>query len=689
MAKGRRRQAQEDAAPGSRALGTEAADDDAGDTAGSDDEADENPSGRLGDAVTYAGVLLALAVVLGSLLLAMETEDPAWTAFEMWSRLNGIQSELTCMQAQDQDGARYTIAARDLVAESPVLRVPRAAILAASDAHNVSGTQGLSAQLAGHIRRLADHELAPGNATFSTSRRMVLAVLLMWHRRVGATRPTRWSAYATLLPERVPGLPRNLDASTLAILQGTSALKMAEARTRRFKEEFRHLRHGFKSVCKAKPWFEEHDYVWARDMVDSRSFMLSLGDQAVEVAMVPFADLADHANENCALSHHMDENGDFVATSRCAFAKGDLVHNWYGEWGNSALMSQWGFALDFNPFDSMAFFGRFLDTWVVDRVMFEFVNQGGCNCCGFTHGGMGMQDFMALCSDVETDDGRTERRSPWPPFMQNEVWADRVKFRRMLKETMGIYRERFEQHGADFVTWWLELDPKERKRCFMMPKEELRVQFNSTYDFQTAYQVVLCSVLEQVENFPSTGYKNDGGTDCEVFLETHLGTKRGAWTVADAYVNTDEGCDMFFGMLMQLGGDHLLPKRPTESRKQAAQAKRSVEEAGKDLDQKVSADDDDDDDEGEEEAEEEEDADRKKSTDSGTQSFRGDRRLVRVLIFRYFADMAWTRFKRAVLDNQETSSTPEEEGKLAPSASESASACDAAPDASSPEKKTT
>ena len=51
-------------------------------------------------------------------------------------------------------------------------------------------------------------------------------------------------------------------------------------------------------------------------------------------------------------------------------------------------------------------FGRFLDSWVVDRVMFEYVNQGGCNCCGFTHAGMGMNDFMQLCSDVETDDGK-------------------------------------------------------------------------------------------------------------------------------------------------------------------------------------------------------------------------------------------------------------------------------------------
>jgi len=268
-------------------------------------------------------------------------------------------------------------------------------------------------------------------------------------------------------------------------------------------------------------------------------------------------------------------------------------------------------------------FARYLDSWVVDRVMFEFVNQGGCNCCGFTHGGMGMTDFMALCSDVETDDGKTEKTSPWPQFMQDEVWSDRVKFRRMLKDSMGKYRDLFETHGDAFVTWWLSLDAKERGRCFQMPKDEVQVQFETTYEFKTAYQVVMCSVMTQVENFPATKYSSDGGTDCEIYLETSLRAQRGAWTVSEEYFSTDKGCDMFFGMLMQLGGDHLLPKRSLEMREMSAKAK--VQAAEKDEDNE----------------------ERKNSSEDG-QSFRGDRRLVRLLIFRYFADMAWSKFTRTL-----------------------------------------
>lgn len=85
--------------------------------------------------------------------------------------------------------------------------------------------------------------------------------------------------------------------------------------------------------------------------------------------------------------------------------------------------------------------GRYLDTWVVDRVMFEFVNQGGCQCCGFAHGGMDMADFMALCSDVETDDGKTEQKSPWPKFMQDEVGytRNRFKFIFTFKLSLGLH----------------------------------------------------------------------------------------------------------------------------------------------------------------------------------------------------------------------------------------------------------
>jgi len=246
-----------------------------------------------------------------------------------------------------------------------------------------------------------------------------------------------------------------------------------------------------------------------------------------------------------------------------------------------------------------------------------------------------MSDFMALCSDVETDDGRTEKKSPWPQFMQDEVWADRLKFRRVMKKDIPKYRKMSEDHGSDFVQWWIELDEKTRKSCFMMPKGELSVLFNNFFEFKTAYQVVLCSVLEQVEKFDVTGYKADGATDCEIFYEESLKVYRGAWTVDEDFYTTEEGLDSFFGMFLQLGGDHLVPKRPKEIRQVAAKAKAKAE--GID-------DDEEDDDDGE---------NGNQSNGSESQSFRGDRRLVRLVIFRYFADQAWKKFERAMKDRSE------------------------------------
>ena len=42
---------------------------------------------------------------------------------------------------------------------------------------------------------------------------------------------------------------------------------------------------------------------------------------------------------------------------------------------------------------------------------------------------------------IETDDGRKEHQSPWPQYMQQEVWAERVRLRRILKDDMNKYEQ--------------------------------------------------------------------------------------------------------------------------------------------------------------------------------------------------------------------------------------------------------
>ncbi|CAM9722724.1 unnamed protein product, partial [Phaeothamnion confervicola] len=142
---------------------------------------------------------------------------------------------------------------------------------------------------------------------------------------------------------------------------------------------------------------------------------------------------------------------------------------------------------------------RFTDEWVVDRTLFEHVNQGSCSCCGSVHAIMDVAALMATCSDIETDDGRADQRSPWPPFLRGEVWSERVKLRRTMKADMPVYKAFWDEHGREFRQWWEDQGLQDRSRLLSMPVEEVSVQLSTRYDVRGAYSVVLCAANEQVQ----------------------------------------------------------------------------------------------------------------------------------------------------------------------------------------------
>ena len=87
---------------------------------------------------------------------------------------------------------------------------------------------------------------------------------------------------------------------------------------------------------------------------------------------------------------------------------------------------------------------KFGDQWVIDRTFFEYVNGGECACCGFPHmfpGGI--EGAINAISDLETDAAQAEikanEKSPWPPEMREEVWADRLRLRYKMKKEMNIF----------------------------------------------------------------------------------------------------------------------------------------------------------------------------------------------------------------------------------------------------------
>ena len=141
------------------------------------------------------------------------------------------------------------------------------------------------------------------------------------------------------------------------------------------------------------------------------------------------------------------------------------------------------------------------------------------------HSLMDMATFFSQCSDLDTDDGKREKQSPWPPFMQEEVWTDRcvfilysrislvgvlprLKLRRILKEQTPTYSEFLEIHGDAFAAWWQVFEKKARYtvhstnittlinawwglRLFQVPKEDLSAILSEGFQMQSAYNIVL------------------------------------------------------------------------------------------------------------------------------------------------------------------------------------------------------
>jgi hypothetical protein len=244
--------------------------------------------------------------------------------------------------------------------------------------------------------------------------------------------------------------------------------------------------------------------------------------------------------------------------------------------------------------------------------MFEYVNQGGCSCCGITHAMMDFASFADRCSDWETDDEAKEKFSPWPPFIHEEILTERARMRLAMKEDMRRYISFLESNEKAFQNWWKEeIDQKSKSRLFQLADEEALGYFRTHAKVKGSYEIVLCAVLEQIKHFKETGYK-DGRIPSEVYFEEHLDWKKNCFTVDPKYFTSTEGMAHFFEMVRVLAGPKLLPAR--QSTTTGNQSKENNEAA------------------------EEEQA----QSEANVQSFRSDRRLVRLVsnLIKFFESMS-------------------------------------------------
>jgi hypothetical protein len=178
---------------------------------------------------------------------------------------------------------------------------------------------------------------------------------------------------------------------------------------------------------------------------------------------------------------------------------------------------------------------RYRDDWLIDRVMFDYLSGGSsCSCCGLNHAmnlflPNGTADLVGAVSDLETDQAQKEisaihsSRNPWPRELQDQVWADRVRLRQHMKRDMSAYRTFWDEYGEACREWAANAArggfggtnqqqsswPLAPHRIFQVSRSEISLMLSERYGIDSAYGVVLCAALEQIACFDLTGYGPD------------------------------------------------------------------------------------------------------------------------------------------------------------------------------------
>ncbi|GKY90644.1 hypothetical protein MPSEU_000037800 [Mayamaea pseudoterrestris] len=271
---------------------------------------------------------------------------------------------------------------------------------------------------------------------------------------------------------------------------------------------------------------------------------------------------------------------------------------------------------------------RFRDEWVVDRVLFDYMAGGSCACCGFSFLPNGTADLVHAVSDIDTDAANDEiqamKHDPWPKELRDQIWADRVRLRQKAKLRMKTYQAFVNEQFDEFADWMKQQG--NLNRMLQLPRSEIMsVIRGSLYDIHSAYAVVLDIVMEQVAFFSLTEYGPDGRSADELAFEQQLlqFDKRGGFVLKllnDDGSSSEELLNMWLQRIKSLGGPKLLDRGPSK----------------------------------EDEAEEGFDADAGPSINTKTEqqastgaSFQSDRRIIRLIIARFWADLLMDKFAEA------------------------------------------
>lgn len=265
---------------------------------------------------------------------------------------------------------------------------------------------------------------------------------------------------------------------------------------------------------------------------------------------------------------------------------------------------------------------RYTDEWLTDRVLFDYVSGGSCACCGFVHFlPNGTADLITALTDLETDQANAEIKalddSPWPPDLRDQVWSDRVRLRQKLKADMASYKTFWDEHEDEFVQWCHNQDPSFWRRHFQLARSEIMEEIRQKYNIHSAFGVVLCAILEQVAFFDMTGYPNDGRGSDEIQFEKILAfVRQGGFTIKGLVVDgsiSREVLNFWLNRMKSLGGPKLLQRESKTNSENEEGIQDEADYAGK-------------------------------TVGKSSAGFASDRRVIRLIIARFWANSLQKKF---------------------------------------------
>ncbi len=195
---------------------------------------------------------------------------------------------------------------------------------------------------------------------------------------------------------------------------------------------------------------------------------------------------------------------------------------------------------------------------------------GGCSCCGLADMKADLSKYIAMCTDAsdtahhQEDAGGAE--SPWPYFIREEAWKDRVKLRAKLKKEYKALSKLVGTRQDELEKVWAAMPLSQRAAIARVGVGEIHKFAVNTFD--AAYQALFLAVVEQVRNFPETGYPGDSVSKDETQFEAALSAeqKSGNFALTDEYIEASN----FLKRILRAADASLLPRRHASAKSESS-----------------------------------------------------------------------------------------------------------------------